>query len=117
MVDRSRSRSPPPPLPPPPVGCLRDFLAEASRRNWDPASLADRQMDLSKIMERAQLMTAQHVALKMLNEVFAEMSLTTHNDLWSAVRAAGDIGILNDRQRLDLQRLNRSANRAKHETG
>ena len=71
-------------------------------------------MDFSQILEDAQLMAAQAAALRALNELAREMGEQSHDRLWSAIGWADEAGVLNRGEVIDLQRLNRDANAAKH---
>ena len=59
-------------------------------------------------------MAAQAAALRALNELAREMGEQSHDRLWLAIGWADEAGVLNRGEVIDLQRLNRDANAAKH---
>ena len=107
---RSRSRSPPAFA----ATTLRTLLPSESQCRWAENSLADRPLDLTDVLKRSQEMAAQMAATRLLNEVFVEMGLPSHDRLANAVAAASKAGILNHMESKDLRGVNRRGNDAKH---
>ena len=122
---RERSRSPP-------RGrmTLRDLLPEAAKtkmknRLLPGVSIFDREMDVTNMMERSQLIVAQAGALQMLNEVHADMNevqmptpilhnTTRFSSLIDAIPWGASSGVLSLYEANCLRALNRHANAAKH---
>ena len=100
---------------------LRNMLpvevVERMGRRLPAVSIFDREMDVTELLLRSQLIVAQVAALQAVNEVHADMlpgSRSRFTNLIEAVDWGFSSGALSHYEALCLRALNRQANEVKH---
>ena len=99
---------------------LRNMLptqVERMRRRLPAMGIFDREMDVTELLSRSQLIVAQVAALQALNEVHADMlrgTTTWFSSLIDAIAWGSSSGVLSPYETQCLRALNRHADEVKH---
>ena len=99
---------------------LRNMMptqVERMRQRLPELGIFDREMDVTELLSRSQLIVAQVAALQAVNEVHADMlpgSATWFTNLVDAIEWGNSSGALTSYEAHCLRQLNRHANEVKH---